>query len=57
VTMQLGTPPQNVTLLLDSGSSLLWVQCNDCADCTGLTEVIMSLLEALFLFSEDNGIY
>jgi hypothetical protein len=38
VTMQLGTPPQNVTLLLDSGSSLLWVQCNDCADCTGLTE-------------------
>lgn len=42
--MQLGTPPQNVTLLLDSGSSLLWVQCNDCADCTGLTEVIMSLL-------------
>ncbi|GAQ83622.1 aspartyl protease family protein [Klebsormidium nitens] len=38
VTMQLGTPPQNVTLLLDTGSSLFWVECNTCADCTGLTE-------------------
>jgi hypothetical protein len=37
--MQLGTPPQNVTLLLDSGSALFWSECNDCPDCTGLHNV------------------
>ncbi|KAL3621435.1 hypothetical protein CASFOL_036347 [Castilleja foliolosa] len=33
VTIGLGTPQQNVTLMMDTGSELTWTQCKPCIDC------------------------
>ncbi|KAL3649064.1 hypothetical protein CASFOL_005467 [Castilleja foliolosa] len=33
VTIGLGTPPQNVTLIIDSGSDVTWTQCHPCLKC------------------------
>ncbi|KAL3617756.1 hypothetical protein CASFOL_038077 [Castilleja foliolosa] len=33
VTIGLGTPPQNVTLIFDTGSDLTWTQCRPCIKC------------------------
>lgn len=32
-TVQMGTPPQNYLILMDSGSADLWVASEDCTDC------------------------
>ncbi|KAJ1259092.1 hypothetical protein BS78_10G127000 [Paspalum vaginatum] len=32
VTVGVGTPPQNLTVLFDTGSDLTWVQCTPCSD-------------------------
>ncbi|XP_044464939.1 aspartyl protease family protein At5g10770-like [Mangifera indica] len=33
ITVSLGTPGQNVNLLLDTGSDITWTQCTPCLDC------------------------
>ncbi|KAL3617755.1 hypothetical protein CASFOL_038076 [Castilleja foliolosa] len=33
VTIGLGTPQQNLTLIIDTGSDLMWTQCQPCINC------------------------
>lgn len=35
VQIQVGTPPQPMSVLLDTGSHLLWIQSDNCTNCPG----------------------
>ncbi|KAJ3315908.1 hypothetical protein HDV04_000115 [Boothiomyces sp. JEL0838] len=55
VQIQVGTPPQSMSVLLDTGSHLLWIQSDNCTNCPGKNKFNPALSNTHTNFHNEPG--
>jgi len=48
--VKMGTPPREFTVQIDTGSDILWINCNTCTNCPKSSGLGVSIFQLLLLF-------